>query len=94
MRATTLNSETLIPFSLLTVIAGLVFWAASLAKEVESTGKAIDRTRTAQAALEAEMFQRMEHATTVMSEIQISLAATEAKVGLLVEYAKEERRNK
>ena len=94
MRPTTLGSETLVPLSLLTVIGGLVFWAASLAKEVQANTQQMQKMQGDHSSLEAEIFQRMEHATTVMSEIQISLAATEAKVGLLVDYAKEERRNK
>jgi hypothetical protein len=81
-----------VPISLLTVIGGLIFWAAGLAKEVQANATEIERMRGAQSSLEAEMFQRMEHATAVMSEIQVSIAKTDAKVELLVEYAKEERR--
>jgi uncharacterized protein YqfA (UPF0365 family) len=92
MSEVTLTKSTLIPVSFVFIVVSASFWISGLAKDVQASAEEIVRMRSERTSLEAEIIQEMRSQAITMQQLEIKAALLDTKLTLLVQMAKEERK--
>jgi hypothetical protein len=76
-----ISERTLVPVSLLTTVAGVIFWTGTIAARLEAAEKRLDASASRESALYAEFGQ-----------LHAQVAGIDAKVDILLDWARKQEK--